>query len=183
MCEPRHLARPAYRIQNISSGFFIFLLLLYQRDLLKNTITIVLLSTLLLSCSKDDRYDPYLIKLENEVFFLVNNHRTSKNLPPLVMEEVITYEARKHSINMSSGSIPFGHDGFSERVATIKQSIPSTGACENVGWNSGDAETIFSLWLSSSGHRANIEGSFTRTGIGVSRSANGSYYYTEIFIK
>ncbi|WP_231590801.1 CAP domain-containing protein [Hymenobacter terrenus] len=38
-------------------------------------------------------------------------------------------------------------------------------------------------WLNSPGHRANIEGNFTRTGIGVATSSTGRIYSTQIFIR
>jgi len=38
-------------------------------------------------------------------------------------------------------------------------------------------------WLKSPGHRKNIKGDFDVTGIGVSKNAQGDYYFTQIFIK
>jgi uncharacterized protein YkwD len=37
-------------------------------------------------------------------------------------------------------------------------------------------------WLGSPHHRENIEGNFDRTGVGIARSGDGTYYYTQIFI-
>ncbi len=37
-------------------------------------------------------------------------------------------------------------------------------------------------WLTSQGHRAAIEGNFTRTGIGVEQDASGAFYCTQIFV-
>jgi uncharacterized protein YkwD len=37
-------------------------------------------------------------------------------------------------------------------------------------------------WLNSPSHRQNIEGSYDATGIGIVRTAQGEYYFTQIFI-
>ncbi len=37
-------------------------------------------------------------------------------------------------------------------------------------------------WLTSQGHRAAIEGNFTRTDIGVEQDASGAFYCTQIFV-
>jgi len=37
-------------------------------------------------------------------------------------------------------------------------------------------------WLGSPHHRENIEGNFDRTGVGVARARDGTWYYTQIFI-
>ncbi len=36
-------------------------------------------------------------------------------------------------------------------------------------------------WLRSPGHRENIEGAYDLTGIGVARSRQGVYYFTQLF--
>ena len=43
------------------------------------------------------------------------------------------------------------------------------------------AESVVNAWLNSSGHRANIEGNSTRTGVSAVKSSDGVWYYTQVF--
>ena len=57
---------------------------------------------------------------------------------------------------------------------------------ENIAYNQGfDDPSGFAVerWMGSSMHRANILNSqFTRSGIGVARAADGSIYFTQVFM-
>jgi uncharacterized protein YkwD len=57
---------------------------------------------------------------------------------------------------------------------------------ENVAWNDRpedlSARVAVAGWLQSAGHRANIEGNYLSTGIGVARAPGGALYYTQIFV-
>jgi len=122
--------------------------------------------------------------LEDEVFQLVNEYRVSKGLPELVLNANITAECRVHSKNMALGTVPFGHDGFDARVETLSRQIEGvTGAAENVLYGATSAQQAVDLWLNSTGHRENIEGNYSLTGIGVFKAANGDYYFTQIFLR
>jgi uncharacterized protein YkwD len=122
--------------------------------------------------------------VEQKVFELVNQYRVSKNLPLLTPNEIIAEQARTHSRAMAKKRIPFGHQGFAERVDRISRFLPLRAVGENVGSNKGypdSAEQAVAVWLKSRDHRRNIEGSFLLTGIGVARDSKGTYYFTQIF--
>lgn len=125
--------------------------------------------------------------LESETHELVNEHRRSERLPPLDYSRPIAAIARRHSEAMARGGIPFGHEGFERRRRDIARSIRLAGIAENVGVNTEavrrTAPTAVSAWLGSPGHRANIEGDYDATGIGVARSPRGAWYFTQIFVK
>ena len=151
----------------------------------------LLLLLVLASCSEDDGpvdppVDPGIAEVEARVHLLINQYRADKGLAPLSQSDVITTQARKHSGDMADGSVPFSHDGFDDRVTAIRQQPSISGAGENVAMNSGysdPAQTAVSGWIKSDGHRANIEGDFDLTGIGVSQSRSGAYFLTQIFAK
>jgi len=42
---------------------------------------------------------------------------------------------------------------------------------------------VVNNWLSDAAHRANIEGSFNLTGVGVAEASNGVVYFTQLFIR
>lgn len=128
--------------------------------------------------------DPALDKWEAAVIESVNSHRSSLGLPPLALDERIRALAREHSESMASGKIPLDHSGFETRIATLGR--PYRRAAENAASNRGftdPAAAAVSRWISSSEHRRNIEGDFDLTGVGVARSANGTCYFTQIFLK
>lgn len=120
----------------------------------------------------------------DEIYRLVNQHRVSKGLKPLKMNDAITKEASKHSRNMASGKVGFGHDGFQGRSDRLMNGIANANASgENVEMAQGSAKHIVDNWLHSPVHKKNIEGNFTLTGIGMSQNSAGQVYYTQIFIK
>lgn len=123
--------------------------------------------------------------LEQDAFNRINAYRQSKGLSALVWSDAIADVARQHSIEMANGSVPFGHDGFSDRAKTLQMSIPLHGLAENVAYNDypDPAYTSVNGWIESDGHRTNIENPVYRlTGMGVSKSSDGAYYFTQLFV-
>jgi len=99
------------------------------------------------------------------------------------MNNVISAEAEKHSQRMASGELPLGHDGFLSRVQNITSQLGSVReSAENVAYGVLSAKEVVSNWISSPGHRQNMEGNFNLTGIGVARNSKGVIYFTELFI-
>lgn len=124
--------------------------------------------------------------LEERAFTLVNSYRQSQGLSPLTWNATVASVAREHSQNMADGTVAFSHDGFSARVNTLKQNISFSGSAENLAYNQGyndPAQTAVNGWLNSSGHLANIrDSSYAAGGMGVAESADGSIYFTQLFL-
>lgn len=121
---------------------------------------------------------------EKEIFLLVNNHRKKINRKELKWHDNAVIESQDHSQDMASFRTPFGHSGYTARIARIEDKDPDEilKSGENVAQNS-TAKKAFEAWLRSPGHRRNIEGDFTHHGVGAVKSANGSWYFTQIFLK
>lgn len=122
--------------------------------------------------------------IEKAVYSQVNQYRASRGLPPLTANLSMSEQARTHSQNMASGQVPFGHQGFQQRVTAV--AIPYSSAAENVAYSQGyseEATVAVQGWIKSSGHRQNMEGNFNLTGIGVATNAKGQYYFTQLFIR
>ncbi len=118
-----------------------------------------------------------------EILRIINEHRTGMGLGPLKMDPVISQAAEKHSHNMAAKKIPFGHDGFDERMDKLSKQIKSVSAwAENVANGPDDAKDVVDMWLHSPGHKKNIEGNYNLTGIGIAKGTDGSPYYTQIFL-
>jgi uncharacterized protein YkwD len=129
--------------------------------------------------------------LDLRVYMLVNDHRAGMGLDDLLWHDVIAEQAQAHS-EVLAATDTIHHDGFTDRVAVIGQSItfvpnPVDGnyAGENVGYNlsqTDPAATALSWWLGSGPHRENIERDYDFTGVGVGENG-GRYYFTQIFIR
>jgi uncharacterized protein YkwD len=122
--------------------------------------------------------------IEQSIFNQINRYRVSKGLRALTRDSRIDTQARIHSQNMASGKVPFGHQGFQQRVQATK--ISFRGAAENVAYNKGYSDPATQAvqgWLKSTGHRTNIEGNYNLTGIGVATNSKGEVYFTQIFIR
>jgi hypothetical protein len=123
---------------------------------------------------------------ERSVHAQVNAHRLGIGKKALSWSESVAEICRRHSQDMAEGKVAFGHDGFSDRAAAIDPIIGWSSVAENVAYNQGYADPAGSAvtgLLNSPGHRANIEGDFDTTGIGVAVTPNGRYYFTQIFVK
>jgi uncharacterized protein YkwD len=121
--------------------------------------------------------------LERAIFTQINKYRASNGMSPLVRNAKIDNQARTHSQNMANGTVPFSHQDFSNRVKSI--GIAYNGAAENIAYNQGykdPATQAVQGWLKSPGHKKNIEGNYSQTGIGVAVNTKGEIYFTEIFI-
>ncbi len=127
-----------------------------------------------------------LSDIEQEIVKEINDYRAKKRLPALRWNSAIAQQARQHSQDMANKSVPFGHQGFQQRVEQLKDELQYRSAAENVAFNSGfhnPAKQAVQGWLKSPGHRKNIEGQYNLTGIGVSRGPKGEYYLTQLFIQ
>jgi uncharacterized protein YkwD len=128
---------------------------------------------------------PAMTDLEFAIYNRVNIYRMSLDLPPLVIDPVISAQAKAHSEAMAQmGSM--NHDRFRERVDSVAQTIPFRSAAENVATNFGhDRPDVVAIdgWIESEGHHRNMIGRYDLTGVGVAQDAKGEYYFTQIFIR
>jgi len=158
--------------------------------LLWMSLMVGLLAFTAINCSSDDPAPntpapDTLSAMEQAVHEQVNQYRISQGLAALSWNETVADFCRTHSLDMASGAVPFGHEGFSERIDGIAQTVAYSSAAENVAYNNyaDPASAAVDGWLDSPGHLANIEGDFDLTGVGVAESDGGVYYFTQIFIR
>jgi len=122
--------------------------------------------------------------IEEDILYYVNIDRKSKGLKPLKINEVESAIAAQHSRDMASGRTPFGHEGLEARAKKIRKQLGSiTMVGENVASGPMTAKEAVEGWLQSPGHKRNIEGDFTLTGIGWAKGKKGMIYFTQIFTK
>lgn len=127
-----------------------------------------------------------LAALERDVARLVNEHRTAHRLNALRVDSGLAAIAREHSAAMAAGRVPMGHDGFSARADRVERLLAYHEIAENVAMNDyGAGRTVrvaVDGWLKSPHHLENIEGDFNLTGVGIARSHEGAFYYTQLFV-
>jgi len=121
---------------------------------------------------------------EKKVWEEVNNYRHKHGWEELKLNAVMTREAEQHSREMAEHKIPFGHKKFNDRIHRILTTIEKpNGGAENVAYFKKNGAEVVRLWLTSSGHRHNIQGHYNLTGVGVVRDEKGWLYYTQIFAR
>jgi len=121
-----------------------------------------------------------------ELWGLVNDHRARRGLSPLQRDPVLDDAAARHSRAMQrSGRI--SHEGSAERLRSVREALNLRSVAENVasacGHGAQTEAVMFESWLSSSGHRANLEGDYSLGGLGVAAGDDGDNctYATQIF--
>jgi uncharacterized protein YkwD len=122
--------------------------------------------------------------LSHDVLKYTNEYRKSKGLSALVMRNDLNVIAQKHSADMASGKVGFGHDGFGQRQAAVQRLIkPWRGMAENVAYGVRTGKEVVAMWKRSATHRQNLLGKYTFIGIGTARDRKGRVYYTQIFVR
>ncbi len=151
---------------------------------MKNTriVLLLLIFSVIVSsfCSKEEQKID-IKAMEMEVLKYVNEFRVKNGKSLLVMNETIRDESRTHSTNMANKTVDFGHDGFDERTDRIWENVASGAIAENVAYNYTGAREAVDQWINSAGHKANMLGNYTVTGIGIAKNGN-RYYFTQIFL-
>ena len=128
----------------------------------------------------------YLFKLVLKVFFWIaparnssdslldemllkhNEYRNKHHLPQLKISTALCHAAEEHAEFMEAKG-RLSHKNFNRRVVELGVK------CENVGLG-GDFETVFDMWIKSSGHRRNILDNVSEAGFAMCKG-----YWVAIF--
>ena len=127
--------------------------------------------------------------LEREVFALINAERRKHNLRELIWDESIAAVARYHSQNMAREKF-FSHRGPDGSMVDDRADRLGLGTWHSIGENiaymrgyENPAQLAVEKWMESTGHRKNLLGpSWKETAVGVAITADGTYYFTEVFL-
>lgn len=124
--------------------------------------------------------------LEQEVVNLVNQERAKNGLKPLSANWELSRVARYKSQDMIDRNY-FAHESptYGTPFQMMKAfGIRYTAAGENIAYGQRTPQAVMTAWMNSPGHRANIlNANYTQIGVGVAQKANGTYYWTQMFIK
>jgi len=126
--------------------------------------------------------------LERETVAAVNEIRRERGLSILTISEELTAVARKHSEDMARRDY-FGHfspEGGSPRDRVEQGGLTFRKMGENVHMNRGQRVPVRSAvdsWMQSPGHlKTMLTPEFRLTGLGVARSDEGAFYFTQLFM-
>ena len=127
-----------------------------------------------------------LSTIKESVVWLTNNYRSHKGKDELFVNPRLSALARKHSEDMASGRVGFGHGGFNCRAQTAKLYLGVESIAENVAMNYGSknpATTAMNGWKKSPGHNRSLLGNYSQIGVGVARNKQGKIYFTQLFAR
>lgn len=137
-------------------------------------------------CTPDSSWGTINGSYASQVISLVNQHRASMGMGQLSVDAALSRSAVWKSANMA-GLNYFDHND-DPIGRTVAQRLAACGWPSNLGWGENIAygyatpADVMAGWLSSPGHKANIENpAFTSTGVGVAQNAQGVYYWTQDF--
>ncbi len=122
--------------------------------------------------------------MDESILILINEYRKSHGLVPLKMLDAASAQAVAHSKDMADRRTSFGHEDFEKRVKNVSQSTGNvSSAAENVAFGQMSAREVVDGWLHSPGHKKNIEGNYTHTGIGIAKDKEGVLFFTQLFVR
>ena len=127
---------------------------------------------------------------ERRAFDLINAERQRRGLRPLVWDGGLTRLARYHSENMARGQFlsHVDRDGLDLRGRAEVLGLHGWRVLgENIAYNQGYSDpTAFAVerWMVSEKHRENIlNGEYTHAAVGMARASDGTYYFTQVFMR
>jgi uncharacterized YkwD family protein len=124
--------------------------------------------------------------LENEVIRLTNIERSRKGLSALKANWQLSRCARYKSQDMINKNY-FAHQSPTygspfDMIESFGISMAAGG--ENIAMGQRTPQEVVTAWMNSPGHRGNIlSTAYTEIGVGCAKSKNGSYYWTQMFIR
>ena len=125
---------------------------------------------------------PQAKQIEIEIMELINNHRINEGLNPLKDHNTVKAVAFTHTdymIEMANVS----HDNFFQRKQSLQANANANIVSENVAYGFSSADAVVNAWINSPSHRSNIEGNYTDFDVSAEQNNEGSWYFTNIFIK
>ena len=132
----------------------------------------------------------FISDLERRVFALINAQRIQNGLKPLIWNELAAETARLQSRNMASYNF-FNHVGVDGK--RVDDRADSVGLHkwrmigENLAYNRGFSnpiERVVESWMKSTEHSKNVlRKNWRESGVGISVTPNGTYFFTQVFIR
>jgi uncharacterized YkwD family protein/spore coat assembly protein SafA len=124
--------------------------------------------------------------LEQQVIDLVNKQRASAGLMQLKANWELSRVARYKSQDMIDKKY-FAHESptYGSPFRMMETfGIKFSAGGENIAYGQKTPAEVMKAWMNSPGHKANIMSAvYTEIGVGVAKASNGTFYWTQQFIK
>ncbi|NLV49342.1 MAG: SafA/ExsA family spore coat assembly protein [Clostridiales bacterium] len=124
--------------------------------------------------------------LEQKVIDLVTQQRAYNGLPALKANWEVCRVARYKSQDMIDKRY-FAHQSptYGSPFNMMENfGIRFSAAGENIAYGQRTPQEVMNSWMNSPGHRSNIlNRTYNQIGVGVAKSSNGTFYWTQMFIK
>ena len=116
---------------------------------------------------------------------LINTERARAGLAPMVWHDQLTAAALAHSTDMASMNrmTHTGSDGSDGGLRLTRAGFVWRAWGENVAAGYATVQSVFSGWMASAGHRAQILGDYAYMGLAAAASSNGTVYWTLDFAR
>jgi uncharacterized protein YkwD len=127
---------------------------------------------------------------EHLAFDMINQKRAAAGLKLLVWSDKLEGMARGHSYDMATKEY-FSHRDQAGKMVSDRADDAHVGNWrsigENIAFNRGYDDPVgraIELWMNSPSHRTNLlSDSWKESAVGVAVAADGSYYFTQVFLK
>lgn len=128
--------------------------------------------------------------LGRAAFDLINKKRAENGAAALTWSDDLARVAGVHSENMAELNF-FSHRGLDNKLVSDRADDQKLGRWraigENIAFNRGYDDPVartVQLWLDSPSHRRNmLDPTWKESAIGVAVAEDGSYYFTQVFLK
>ncbi len=132
---------------------------------------------------------PPAANVAQQLLDLTNAERSRiSNCPALVLNPQLTAAAQTHAADMATNNFMehAGSDGSSAGERALRAGYGSGVVGENIAAGYATAQSVFTAWMRSGGHRDNLLNcSYTETGIGYQSRTGTTYtqYWTHMFAR
>lgn len=130
-----------------------------------------------------------IIRMEQKLFMMINEERLAKGIQPLILDPKIQLVATMHSKDIARKGNPSPsirtEPNIVERLNKANIAYRIVG--ENITSNKGANDPLNAAkesWMNSPEHYNKIiSADYNRSGIGIAQGRDGTFYFTQIFIK
>lgn len=124
--------------------------------------------------------NPQTEEYARQVAGIVNRERAANGLAPLKYSDKLSEAALVRAEEIQSVFSHTRPNGTRCFTAVTEAGISYRSVGENIAYGQRTPEEVMNSWMNSSGHRANILGSYDYIGVGVTYR-NGTYYWSQFF--
>ena len=121
-------------------------------------------------------------EMETELMQQVNEYRKEIGVRPLKQHVYVSNIAERHSRDMASQKVHYGHDGYKQRTDKIFDQLkPVYSFGENIAVVRSSVKEAIDEWVTTPKQKKVLEGDYNYSGIGIIK-AGDSFLVTQIFI-